>query len=306
MRKTVLFIAGPTGIGKTALSLELARRMPCEIVSADSRQIYKYMDIGTAKPNDEELAAVPHHFIDIQRPDEVYSAGQFGRDARRCIDDILARGKQAIVAGGSGLYIRGLVDGFSGQRVADAGIKKRLKKEADEMGIALLYQRLQKVDPKAAEQLHATDTQRILRALEVFEISGKPWSELIKNKPEPAAFKPVMVALNMEREKLYGRIERRVDNMVSLGLVEEVRKLENMGYGPDLNALRSVGYQEVFQYFSGELEHAQMVALIKQKTRNYAKRQLTWFRKDQRYHWFDMEAFANVEALAEQILNIPN
>lgn len=302
MKKIVLLIVGPTAIGKTALSLELAKRIDCEIVSADSRQVYRYMDIGTAKPTAVELAAGPHHFINYKNPDEYYSAGEFGLEARRCIDEIFARGKQPLVVGGAGLYVRGLVDGFFSPKIADAAIKTRLKEEVRRDGIENVYQRLRRVDPAAAQQLHISDTQRILRALEVFEISGKPWSEHIMTKPVPASFDFEFIGLSTDRTVLYERIGDRVDWMLSAGLVPEVERLNEMGYHRHLNALQTVGYAEVNQFLANELDETEMVSLIKQKSRNYAKRQLTWFHKDKRTSWFELNSKSSLKILTDNLL----
>ncbi len=249
----VLFIVGPTGIGKTALSIKLAKRVKGEIVSADSRQIYKFMTIGTAKPSSEELAAVPHHFIDIKTPDEYYSAGQFGSEARICIAEIRKREKQPIVVGGSGLYIRALMDGLFEPKIADELVKTNLKKEAGENGIAALYDRLNTVDPKTAAKLHSTDSQRIMRALEVFEVTGEAFSNFVDLKPRPSEFEPCILGLTLERSELYERIEKRVEAMLERGFLDEVKELQKMGYRSELNSLQSVGYQEAFLYLDGKL-----------------------------------------------------
>ena len=288
MKPDVLFIVGPTASGKTALSVELAKHIDCEIISADSRQIYKYMDIGTAKPTRAELAAVPHYFIDIKNPDEYYSAGQFGVEARVVIADIVKRKKQPVVVGGSGLYIHGLIDGFFWPKIADQQVKTKLKQELKINGISSLYDKLKIVDPLTAKKLPATDTQRILRALEVFAITGVPFAKYLEKKSIPANFNPVMFGLFVDREVLYTRIEKRVDLMIKNGLTDEVQKLLDLGYHEELNALQTVGYKEVFMYFNKKIVKEQMVALIKQKTRNYAKRQLTWFRKDERIEWLNL------------------
>ncbi len=294
----VLVIVGPTGIGKTALAIKLAERLKGEIVSADSRQIYEFMTIGTAKPTSEELAAVPHHFIDIKTPDEYYSAGQFGSEARVCIVEIQKRGMQPMVVGGSGLYIRALIDGLFEPKIADERVKTNLKKEAAENGISVLHNRLKTIDPKTAAKLHPTDSQRIMRALEVFEVTGEPFSNFVDRKPQPAEFSPCIIGLTLERSELYKRIEERVDIMLELGLLDEVQELRKMGYGQDLNALQSVGYQEAFLYLDGKLSISEMAALIKQKTRNYAKRQMTWFRKDKRIDWVDLRKFDSLNEMA--------
>lgn len=294
----VLFIVGPTGIGKTALSIKLAERLKGEIVSADSRQIYEFMTIGTAKPTKEELAAVPHHFIDIKTPDEYYSAGQFGSEARVCIVEIQKRGMQPMVVGGSGLYIRALIDGLFEPKIADERVKTNLKKEAAENGISVLHNRLKTIDPKTAAKLHPTDSQRIMRALEVFEVTNELFSNFVDRKPQPAEFSPCIIGLTLERSELYKRIEERVDIMLKLGLLDEVQELRKMGYGQDLNALQSVGYQEAFLYLDGKLSISEMAALIKQKTRNYAKRQMTWFRKDKRIDWVDLGKLDSLNEIA--------
>lgn len=301
MKKRVLIIAGPTAIGKTEVSIELAKRIDAEIISADSRQVYRFMNIGTAKPTREQLAAVPHHFIDHKFPNEYYSAGEFGTEARDRIDDIHVRGKHAIVVGGSGLYIRGLVDGFFEPKVADEQIKARLKKEADGKGISKLHERLKSIDPETAERLDRADSQRIMRALEVFEITGKPFSEFLKVEPQPADFEPCFFGLTMARDKLYKRIETRVDLMIEQGLVDEAKNLMEKGYGSGLNVLQTVGYKETFAFLKGEIGHEEMMSLIKQKTRNYAKRQLTWFKKDERIDWIDLDEFLNHEEVVNHI-----
>lgn len=303
MNKKVLLIVGPTAVGKTEVSLQLAKLLDSEIVSADSRQVYKYMDIGTAKPTEDQRAQVRHHFIDIKYPDEYYSAGQYGREARDCIEEIFSRGKQPIVVGGSGLYIRALVDGFFVPKVSDVNVKSDLKKRAAEKGISVMYERLKSVDPVTANRLHATDTQRILRALEVFEITGQPFSSFLENKPKPANFHQVFFGLTLERGKLYSKIESRVDQMFTDGFLDEVKGLRSRGYGSSLNALQTVGYKEAFSFLEGTIDSSEMLDLIKQKSRNYAKRQMTWFRKDQRINWVDAQTFKSTLELASYIHN---
>jgi tRNA dimethylallyltransferase len=302
VKKKVLLIVGPTAVGKTQVSLELAKLLEAEIISADSRQVYKYLDIGTAKPSKEQLAEVRHHFIDIKYPDEYYSSGQYGREARDCIEDIFDRGKEPIVVGGSGLYIRALVDGFFEPKVSDLRVKNDLKRQASEKGISTLYEKLRSVDPVTANRLHATDTLRILRALEVFEITGEPFSKFLQNKPEPADFRPVFIGLTLDRQELYSKIESRVDKMFAEGFLDEVKGLKSRGYGSSLNALQTVGYKEAFLFLNGKIDFSEMISLIKQKSRNYAKRQMTWFRKDSRIHWLDLDSFKSEIELAKHVL----
>ena len=290
MNKTVLIIVGATAVGKTAIAIKLADRIKnVEIISADSRQVYKFMNIGTAKPTEDERAKVKHHFIDIKLPDEYYSAGRYGNEARRKIDRLFENKKTPIVVGGSGLYIRALVDGFFDKQIFDAEVKQRLKNEIQQLGISKLYERLQRFDKITAEKIHHHDGQRIVRALEVYELTGQPLSKYQKEKSKQANFTPLFIGLNRQRKFLYRIIEKRVDLMIEKGLVDEVLKLKAMGYLPPLNSLRTVAYREVYEYLDGKVDFTEMVRLIKQRSRNYAKRQLTWFRKDERIKWIDLD-----------------
>lgn len=281
-------IVGPTAAGKSALALRLAQRCGGEIVSADSRQVYRYLDIGTAKPTPEERTLVPHHLIDVRFPDEYYSAGEYARDASARIAEVLGRGHLPIVVGGSGFYIRALTDGLFGPNIRDPELRERLRQEARKDGLGPLWRRLCEVDPQAAERLHPNDAQRIIRALEVYECTGIPLSEHQRRHRPETPFSWCFIGLRWARAELYARIDRRVDQMMTQGFEEEVRRLEQMGYGPELNSLQTVGYKEMFALLHGELQRDEAVALIKQHTRNYAKRQLTWFGRDARVQWIDM------------------
>lgn len=283
----ILVIVGPTASGKTAVGIELAQRLNGEIISADARQIYRFMDIGTAKPTAEERSAVRHHLIDFVNPDEDYSAGQFAEDASAVIGDILCRGKTPIVVGGAGLYIRALFDGFSPMPKIPAEIRVRLKEEGRE-SLPELYNRLCEVDPEWAAKIQATDTQRILRGLEVFEASGKPFSEHQKVPPTPPIRHTASYfGLHWEREALYERINARACLMFENGLIEEAASLRDRGYTPTLNALNAFGYREIFQYLDGETTLDRALADLQQGTRRYAKRQMTFFRKNERIQWVD-------------------
>lgn len=283
----ILVIVGPTASGKTAVGIELAQRLNGEIISADARQIYRFMDIGTAKPTAEERSAVRHHLIDFVNPDEDYSAGQFAEDASAVIGDILCRGKTPIVVGGAGLYIRALFDGFSPMPKIPAEIRVRLKEEGRE-SLPELYNRLCEVDPEWAAKIQATDTQRILRGLEVFEASGKPFSEHQKVPPTPPIRHTASYfGLYWEREILYERINARACLMFENGLIEEAASLRDRGYTPALNALNAFGYREIFQYLDGKTTLDRALADLQQGTRRYAKRQMTFFRKNERIQWVD-------------------
>jgi len=283
-----LVIVGPTGVGKTRVALEIAEKSGAQILSADSRQIYRYMDIGTAKPSPEERRRVRHYFIDIVNPDQRYSAGDYGQQARQQLRDLFRLGKLPIVVGGSGLYIRALLDGLSPELPSNPEIKNQLIEELKASGNIELHRRLREVDPQAAERIHPHDSQRILRALEVFQITGRKISELQKILPQrKLEFTPVVIGLNMERKKLYRKIEQRVERMIAEGLVEEVEELVKMGYSKDLNSLKTVGYKEVFPLLEGKQTLEKTVEEIKKNSRRYAKRQLTWFCSDPRVRWID-------------------
>ncbi len=297
----ILVIAGPTASGKTAVGIELAQRLNGEIVSADARQIYRFMDIGTAKPTVEERAAARHHLIDFVNPDEDYSAGQFAEDASAVIGDILRRGKVPIVVGGAGLYIRALFDGFSPMPKIPPEIRARLQGEGRGC-LSKLYNRLCEVDSEWAAKIQATDTQRILRGLEVYEASGIPLSEHQKVPPTPPICHAVSYfGLFWEREVLYERINARARRILENGLIKEAADLRDKGYAPDLNALNAFGYREIFQYLNGETTLDRALADMQRGTRRYAKRQITFFRRDKRMMWMDGSDDGVADAILQQL-----
>ena len=267
-KRKVLIIVGATASGKSKVGLSIAKKINAEIISADSRQAYRYMDIGTAKPTKAELLEVKHHFIDELLPDQNYNAGEYGKDARERIDEIFQRGKIPIVVGGSGLYIQALVDGFFVGPPADEEIRSELSKRLEVEGAAVLLEELRRVDIKSANNMLPTNTRRIIRALEVYKITGSPISELHRENIAPD-FEPVMVGISWDRKILYERINKRVEWMFENGLLFEVKKLLEKGYTSDLNALQTVGYQEVFKFFDGKLTYEEMVHFIKQNSRHY-------------------------------------
>jgi tRNA dimethylallyltransferase len=286
----LLVIAGPTCVGKTQVSLKLADILKGEILSFDSRQVYRFMDIGTAKPSKEQRERIAHHLIDLVTPDERFSAADYAKKAREVVNQIIGRNKQPIAVGGSGLYLKALIEGFFQGPQADEDIRKKLKREAQELGEPHLFNRLREVDPQAAERIHPHDLVRIIRALEVYELTGRPistWQRGGDYEPFPMHF--AKIGLNLERDKLYQRINRRTDQMISAGLLQEVKRLKERGFTPQLKALRSVGYQELFDYLEGKFDLLSAIEKIKMNTRRYAKRQLTWFRKDEEVTWLDAE-----------------
>jgi tRNA dimethylallyltransferase len=295
----VLVIVGPTGVGKTQASLELADILDGEVVSLDSRQVYKYMDIGTAKPTKREMKKIAHHLIDIVYPDERFTAADYGRKARGVIKEIIRRNKQPIVVGGSGLYLKALTKGFFKGPKADEKLREKLREEESKLGPYYLFDKLKEVDPKAASSIHPNDSVRIIRALEVYELTGKPITSLQeKGDYEPFEMDFIKVGLTLDRKKLYERIDQRVEKMITEGFLDEVKGLKEKGYSSELKAFKTVGYQELFSYLEGKIDLPLAVESIKLNTRHYAKRQLTWFRKDKEIKWLDGEK----ENLIELIL----
>lgn len=278
-------IAGPTAVGKSALALAWAEKHDAEIISADSRQIYKYLDIGTAKPSSIHLKKIRHHLIDILDPDESYSAARFASDARAIMDELDRQGKGYIIVGGTGLYIKALIEGLSQIPPADDSIRQELNEMAEKKGRESLHDMLVKVDPESAIKLKAKDTVRLIRALEVFRLTGIPMSQWQKGDRIKDGRDYRLVVLNLEREILYRRIEERVDKMISDGLFRETEDVLKMGYGHDINAFKTVGYKESIAFLSGEINRGETARLIKQNTRRYAKRQLTWFRGMPQAEW---------------------
>jgi tRNA dimethylallyltransferase len=299
----IVIIAGPTAVGKTAIALQLAGCMQGEIVGADSRQIYCAMNIGTAKPTPEELDRIPHHLIDIRQPDEVYSAADFARDASARIHEMADRGTLPFVVGGTGLYIHALLYGLFEGPGKDAEFRTGMRALADIHGKAFLHQELQRVDPPSAERLHPNDTLRIIRALEVFHLTGTPISEHQALYTKPLGeFESCLLVLNAPRPILYERIDERVERMVADGLFQEVEHLRQQSYHRELSSMSSVGYKEVLDFFDGKHDRDTTVSLIKRNTRRYAKRQLTWFKKYQDACWIEYDPSEGFDGMYDRCL----
>jgi tRNA dimethylallyltransferase len=299
MTDRVLVILGPTCVGKTQVSLKLADILQGEIVSFDSRQVYKFMDIGTAKPTKDERKRIRHHLIDLVLPDEKFTAADYGKKAREVISQRIARNRQPIAVGGSGLYLKALIEGFFLGPPANRKIREGLQKEAQELGEPHLFNRLKEVDPKAAERIHPNDLVRIIRALEVYELSGKPISVWqLEGRYEPFPMHFVKIGLTLEKKRLYEKINQRVEEMIGQGFLDEVKSLKDKGFAPELKAFKTVGYQELFDYLEGRFDLSTAIEKIKLNTRHYAKRQMTWFRKDKEIIWMD----ASEDNLIERIL----
>lgn len=299
--RKVLVLVGPTASGKTTVAIELAKLLPSEIISADSRQIYQLLDIGTAKPARTQRQEVPHHFVDELPPERDFSAGEFGERAAQVIEEIFARARTPIVVGGSGLYVQALIDGIFEGPSADRELRAALERRIAAGELPHLIEELRAVDPVSAARIDPTKPRRIIRALEVYHLTGKPISQLHREAQRAITFAPVLFGLAWERQTLYDRIDKRCEEMLRAGLIEEVEALEQRGYTPRLNALNTVGYAEVFAYRRGEISYDEMVRLFKQNSRRYAKRQLTWFRRDRRIRWIQMEEYENAAQVAAAI-----
>lgn len=287
----VIVIVGPTAVGKTRVGIELAKKLDGEIVSADSMQIYRHMNIGTAKPTPDEMQGIPHYMIDIAEPDEEFSVARYKEMALECIKDIAERGKLPIIVGGTGLYVNSVVDNIEfSEIITDRQYREQLEKRAETEGTAVLHEELKDIDSEAAERIHPHDLRRIVRALEVYKFTGKPISyHQMVSKQKPSDYDFIMTGLTMERESLYSRINERVDNMISEGLEEEVKDLVKNGVGPKSTAMQGLGYKEMVDYLENKVSYDEVIEIIKRDSRRYAKRQLTWFRRDKRIFWVDMK-----------------
>lgn len=302
MKKPLIILTGPTAVGKTKLSIALAKAVNGEIISADSMQVYKYMDIGSAKIKEEEMCQVPHYLIDVLEPDEEFHVVRFQEMAKKAMEEIYAKGKIPILTGGTGFYIQAVVKDIDFSKDSEKSpIREKLEKMAEEKGGEYLHQKLQLVDPKSAEKIHANNVKRVIRALEYFELTGEPISS--HNEREAAKESPYNTAyfvLNDLREKLYERIDARVDLMLQEGLVQEVSMLAKKGYTKDMVSMQGLGYKEILSYLDGTYTLEEAVYILKRDTRHFAKRQLTWFKREQDIIWVNKNEFHYQE---DRILN---
>ena len=284
----VIVICGPTASGKTALSIELAKKINGEIISSDSMQIYKDMDIGTAKPSKEEMQGIQHYLLDFVEPSQRYSVAEFKKDAEKAIEEILQKGKTPIIVGGTGLYVDSLIYGIEYQTIEfDEQYRKQLEERVEKEGLETLYNEAKKIDPQAIEKISANDKKRILRILEIYKATGKNKTEQeLESRKNGVKYDYKVFAINMDREKLYERINKRVDIMIENGLIEEVEKLLEK-YKEFPTAMQGLGYKEVIEYLQGKVSKEEMIENIKRETRRYAKRQLTWFRKNKETIWIE-------------------
>ena len=289
--KKLIVLLGPTASGKTALAIQLAQRLKTEIISADSRQIYREMDIGTAKPSVEELAAVKHHFINTHSITEVYDAGQYGRDALALIETLFKRFDTLILCGGSGLYLKAVIDGFDDMPDIPDGVRKKINEAYETHGLSWLQEQVEKADPEFFAQVDKKNPHRLIRALELNQVTGQVMSTFRKSKKKEHDFEIIKIGLDPDREELYQRIDQRMDIMIAAGLFEEAERLYPLR---NHNALQTVGYQEIFGFMDGLYDRDEAIRLLKRNSRRYAKRQLTWFKRDPEIRWYTTETFDHI------------
>lgn len=297
----LLIITGPTAVGKTELSLKIAEELQGEIISADSMQIYRYMDIGTAKASAEERKRVRHHMIDIINPDETYSVADYQQEADRLIREICARGSLPIMVGGTGLYIRAVIQGFLFPEMeTNHQLRAELTEMARKYGNEYLHQKLAGIDPEHARKIHPNDLRRIIRAIEIFQETGHNMTYYLeKQKYTPPRYNTLKIGLIREREELYDRINKRVDLMIKKGLVEEVKNIIKAGFNMSATALQGLGYKEIIGYLKGDYPLEEAIRILKKNTRNYAKKQITWFNREKDLHWFNLTGKSDIKVYQE-------
>ncbi|EGT2201622.1 tRNA delta(2)-isopentenylpyrophosphate transferase [Clostridioides difficile] len=303
MKKIPLIIlTGPTAVGKTDLSIKLAKDMNAEIISADSMQIYEYMDIGSAKVTEAEMQGVKHYLIDEVKPDYPFSVSEFQQRAKKYIYEINEKGKCVLVTGGTGLYLNSLIYNMDfAQSDANNELRKELQNQLAEKGIDYMHNRLKELDEESANRIHKNNTKRVIRALEVC-LSGKKMNDFSNDLKFNEEYQPIIIVLNRDREHLYQRINMRVDIMLKNGLVEEVKKLLSMGFKKDMISMQGIGYKEILKYLDGEYTYEEAIEIIKRDSRRYAKRQITWFKRYKTAKWFDLEQYENIDELKNEII----
>lgn len=303
MKPKIIIICGPTGAGKTTAAIKFSQQFNGEIIGADSMQIYREMDIGTAKPTRAEQAAATHHLIDVANPDEPFDAALFAEKADQIIHSLLNRKITPFIVGGTGLYIKALLHGLSRARPAAQNVLKRLKNEAEQYGSDNLHRRLSECDPKTAEKIHPNDTFRIIRALEIFEVTGKPISAIHdEHRFSSKKYQTLKIGIHLDRETLYERIDRRVDAMMEDGFLDEVNMLLKKGYSPNLKSMQSLGYRHLVEHLSGRVSWEKAIETMKRDTRRYAKRQMTWFKSDPEMKWFTPDQVEQMQYEIERFL----
>lgn len=284
----VISVVGPTAVGKSKLGVQIAKRFGGEVISGDSMQVYRSMDIGTAKVTEEEMEGIPHHMIDIKDPSDDFSVAEFQKTVQGLIYKIDENGKLPVIVGGTGLYIQATLYDFNfSETKKDDAVIKKLEEESRKRGVQHMYERLKSVDPEQADRIHPNNERRVLRAIEVYETTGKVMSDYQEEQPNVSPFQPIIIGLEMDRQQLYERINKRVDKMVDEGLVEEVRSLYDQGL-EDHQSMKAIGYKELIPHFKGEYSLNEAIELLKRNSRRYAKRQYTYFRNKMDVNWYEV------------------
>ena len=300
----LLFIAGPTAVGKTQLSIQLAKALKTSIISADSMQIYKYMDVGTAKIKDEEMQGIKHYLIDEVKPDYDFSVVEFQKRAKKYIDEIDKMGRIPIIVGGTGLYINSLIYNMDFTLTkSNYDLRDALQKECEEFGIEYLHEKLKQLDSESAKRIHPNNTKRVIRAIEVCLSGDQKLKDFSKDLTLNENYEPILVILNKDREILYERINKRVDTMINNGLVNEVENLINMGYNENNISMKAIGYKEIIKYLNNEYSLDESIEIIKRDSRRYAKRQLTWFKRYDDSLWVDLDDDFSIEKIKSSVLD---
>lgn len=301
----IVGVVGPTASGKTALAIEIAKQYNGEIVSCDSMQIYKYMNIGTAKPNKNEMQGIPHYMIDIISPSQTFNVAKFAEMAKECISDILSRGKLPVLAGGTGLYFDSVINNTKFAELGhDEKYCEELRNAALNYGNEYVHNLLEEIDPTSAQAIHPNNLRRVIRALEIYKVSGKTMTECNKDSVRPQLYSPIVIGINMDRELLYERINKRVDIMLNCGLLNEVKEILDMDISPDTTAMQAIGYKELVKYLNGLISYDDAVEEIKRESRRYAKRQLTWFRRNENINWVMLQKCYNFDTIHEKAFTI--
>jgi len=300
----VIAIVGPTASGKSAVGLKLASQVDGEIISGDSMQVYKHMDIGTAKPTADELALIKHHLVDVVSPNEEFNVASYQILATKAISEITSKGKLPIIVGGTGMYIDSVLNGFLFPHEGkNEEVRERLMDEGERFGSQHLYERLEKIDPEASKKIHSNDLRRIVRALEVYETTGEPISALQKNHKANKPYNSIYFGLYVDRPIIWEKTALRVDDMINRGLVDEVKSLMDSGFEQCLIAMQAIGYKEIVSYIKGEISFEKAVELVKIETRKYAKRQMTWFRRNKSINWIETSKYSDVSSICDYIQN---
>ncbi len=303
LKEPLIIIVGPTAVGKTDISIEVAKKLNGEIISADSMQIYKYLDIGSAKPNKEEMNGVNHYMIDEIDPRDDFSVSDYQKMAKEYIKEIISKDKIPIIAGGTGLYVNSLIYNMNFSNTSsDTSLRDELNKEYEEKGKEYLYKKLEEVDSKAASRIHPNNIKRVIRALEVFYSTGRTIKDFSNDMMESHDYNYILIGLRRDRRELYERINKRVDIMFDMGLIDEVRNLVEMGLTEEDISMKGIGYKEIIAYLNGEYDIEKAREIIKRNSRRYAKRQLTWFKRYDKIKWFDITENNNRNELIKMIL----